>query len=353
MKSDTDIILSFFAFSDRRCTLLSYPQTLLGSGEYQIVGIRYYDGIAHPGEYVSLVREPRNPYDINAIRVDNLRGEKVGHIKATMAKSLAPIMDNGNVHLEGTIPRAGNEYTLPLVLDFFSNNAIPEQAGAAAIAAANLKAELKRRGDNNFRLARDFVPGAQGIAECDIRYNMPGAIDSLISSGIKSISTDALELASNPPLRRRPPIITTPEERVACLEQTLDDMVEYNRKMSDIMFRLIDMISTNAFVSATIQDRVIGSIESVTSSQTAPVARPTVQHTPASDPVILQVSTSGFGADDQSSISAQSITELLTPRWAKGSKKRSSTHSDNDHYGKCCTTEDGLEVTTGCSRQNV
>lgn len=158
MKSDTDIILSFFAFSDRRCTLLSYPQTLLGSGEYQIVGIRYYDGIAHPGEYVSLVREPRNPYDINAIRVDNLRGEKVGHIKATMAKSLAPIMDNGNVHLEGTIPRAGNEYTLPLVLDFFSNNAIPEKAGAAAIAAANLKAELKRRGDNNFRLARDFVP---------------------------------------------------------------------------------------------------------------------------------------------------------------------------------------------------
>jgi SWI/SNF-related matrix-associated actin-dependent regulator of chromatin subfamily A3 len=34
----------------------------------QIVGIRYYTGKAHPGEYVHLVREPSNPYDRNAIR---------------------------------------------------------------------------------------------------------------------------------------------------------------------------------------------------------------------------------------------------------------------------------------------
>ena len=33
---------------------------LVGSGEYQIVGIRYYTGVAHPGEYFVLVREPRN-----------------------------------------------------------------------------------------------------------------------------------------------------------------------------------------------------------------------------------------------------------------------------------------------------
>jgi SWI/SNF-related matrix-associated actin-dependent regulator of chromatin subfamily A3 len=34
----------------------------------QIVGIRYYSGKAHPGEYVHLAREPSNPYDRNAIR---------------------------------------------------------------------------------------------------------------------------------------------------------------------------------------------------------------------------------------------------------------------------------------------
>jgi len=37
------------------------PDHLVGSGEYQIVGIRYYTGVAHPGEFVVLVREPRNP----------------------------------------------------------------------------------------------------------------------------------------------------------------------------------------------------------------------------------------------------------------------------------------------------
>ena len=36
------------------------PDHLVGFGEYQIVGIRYYSGVAHPGEYVVLVREPRN-----------------------------------------------------------------------------------------------------------------------------------------------------------------------------------------------------------------------------------------------------------------------------------------------------
>ena len=82
--------------------------------------------------------------------------EKVGHVKATMAKSLAAIMDNGNARLEGTIPRAGNAYTLPLLLDFYSNNAIPDEA--AATAAENLKAELKRRGDSHFTLSPEFAP---------------------------------------------------------------------------------------------------------------------------------------------------------------------------------------------------
>lgn len=59
------------------------------------------------------MREPRNPYDRNAIRVDNLHGEKVGHIKGTMAQNLAPVMDSqGGVRLEGTIPRKGNAYTV-------------------------------------------------------------------------------------------------------------------------------------------------------------------------------------------------------------------------------------------------
>jgi hypothetical protein len=36
------------------------PDVLVGSGAYQIVGIRYYTGVAHPGEFVNLIREPNN-----------------------------------------------------------------------------------------------------------------------------------------------------------------------------------------------------------------------------------------------------------------------------------------------------
>ena len=39
----------------------------------KIVGIRYYDGTATVGEHVLIRREPSNPYDRNAIRVDNVQ----------------------------------------------------------------------------------------------------------------------------------------------------------------------------------------------------------------------------------------------------------------------------------------
>jgi len=103
--------------------------TLVANLECPIVGIRYYNGVAHPGEFVILVREPHNPYDRNAIRVDNMHGEKVGHIKATSATKLAPIMDRAErllVRIEGTIPRKGSAYNLPLLLEFYSMAATPE-----------------------------------------------------------------------------------------------------------------------------------------------------------------------------------------------------------------------------------
>lgn len=117
---------------------------LLGSMQCTIVGIRYYEGVAHPGEFVHLVREPANPYDRNAIRVDNLAHRKVGHVKATVARALAPVLDqlttavnsnsnnsstntDGNasarIKVDGTIPRRGNEYTQPLQLEFFGRDA--------------------------------------------------------------------------------------------------------------------------------------------------------------------------------------------------------------------------------------
>eukprot|EP00592_Proboscia_alata_P008112 CAMPEP_0194360760 /NCGR_PEP_ID=MMETSP0174-20130528/8167_1 /TAXON_ID=216777 /ORGANISM="Proboscia alata, Strain PI-D3" /LENGTH=951 /DNA_ID=CAMNT_0039132471 /DNA_START=193 /DNA_END=3048 /DNA_ORIENTATION=- len=93
----------------------------VASCTFTIVGIRFYNGVAHEGEFVRLVREPNNPYDRSAVRVDNMNSEKVGHIKREQAAIIAGLMDNANLHLniEGTIPSSGNAYTMPVRVDFY------------------------------------------------------------------------------------------------------------------------------------------------------------------------------------------------------------------------------------------
>ena len=66
-----------------------------------IVGIRYYRGTVNNNEMVSLGREPQNPYDRNAVRVDNVSGVQVGHIKREQARALADVVDHKLARLEG------------------------------------------------------------------------------------------------------------------------------------------------------------------------------------------------------------------------------------------------------------
>ena len=72
-----------------------------GTFRADIVGIRYYKGRVNNREMVSLQREPHNPYDCNAIRVNNIYGVQVGHIKREQAKVLARIVDANKARLEG------------------------------------------------------------------------------------------------------------------------------------------------------------------------------------------------------------------------------------------------------------
>jgi len=50
---------------------------------------------------VALQREPNNPYDKNAVKVNNVNGDQVGHIKKELAAALAGIMDNKLALVEG------------------------------------------------------------------------------------------------------------------------------------------------------------------------------------------------------------------------------------------------------------
>lgn len=50
---------------------------------------------------VALQREPNNPYDKNAVKVNNVNGDQVGYIKKELAAALAGIMDNKLALVEG------------------------------------------------------------------------------------------------------------------------------------------------------------------------------------------------------------------------------------------------------------
>ncbi|KZT19055.1 hypothetical protein NEOLEDRAFT_1142558 [Neolentinus lepideus HHB14362 ss-1] len=87
-----------------------------------IVGVQYYKGLVGHGEEVRLVREPQNRYDRNAIQVKNISGIQVGHIPRQTAASLAPLLDEGLVTVEGVM-RDGNlsgfSYSLSMTLKIY------------------------------------------------------------------------------------------------------------------------------------------------------------------------------------------------------------------------------------------
>jgi len=64
----------------------------VGAIDAKIVGVRYYSGYASMNEKVMVKREPGNPYDSNAIRINNVHGTQIGHIPKTIASKLAPYM---------------------------------------------------------------------------------------------------------------------------------------------------------------------------------------------------------------------------------------------------------------------
>ncbi|XP_053565972.1 helicase-like transcription factor isoform X2 [Bombina bombina] len=93
---------------------------LFGSLRGNVVGLRYYTGVVNNNEMVALQREPSNQYDKNAVKVNNVNGEQVGHIKKELAAALAYIMDTKLAKVEGVVPYgAHNAFTMPVQLSFW------------------------------------------------------------------------------------------------------------------------------------------------------------------------------------------------------------------------------------------
>uniref|UniRef100_A0A8C6W143 Helicase like transcription factor n=1 Tax=Nothobranchius furzeri TaxID=105023 RepID=A0A8C6W143_NOTFU len=77
-------------------------------------------GQVNRGEMVGLVREPQNPYDSNAVKVTNIYGNQVGHIKKELAAAMAYMMDRSLAKVEGVVHTGvNNPFSMPVMLSFW------------------------------------------------------------------------------------------------------------------------------------------------------------------------------------------------------------------------------------------
>ena len=67
-----------------------------------------------------LKRQPDNPYDSNAIKVENLRRAQVGHVKKECSTKLAKVMDRNLARTECLVSGLGNEYVIPLQIKVYA-----------------------------------------------------------------------------------------------------------------------------------------------------------------------------------------------------------------------------------------
>lgn len=75
--------------------------------------------MANAGEHILIRREPGNPYDSNAIRVDNVAGVQIGHIPRKVAEKLAKYIDNRWLRIEGQLAGEKGPFDCPLTLYMF------------------------------------------------------------------------------------------------------------------------------------------------------------------------------------------------------------------------------------------
>ena len=93
--------------------------------------------MANRGECILMRREPGNPYGSNAIRVDNVAGQQIGHIPKGIAAKLAKYMDHGWLFVERRLSGCKGTYDCPLEVSLFGPDPQTDagkQLGAKVIA---------------------------------------------------------------------------------------------------------------------------------------------------------------------------------------------------------------------------
>ena len=92
---------------------------LYGDLDTKIVGVQYYRGFACEGEVILIRREPGNLYDANAIRIDNVNRQQIGHIPRRIAAKLSKYIDDQSLHCEGKLAGAVGQFDCPLIISLY------------------------------------------------------------------------------------------------------------------------------------------------------------------------------------------------------------------------------------------
>jgi SWI/SNF-related matrix-associated actin-dependent regulator of chromatin subfamily A3 len=98
------------------------PMEFYGNLENKIVGVRYYNGVVTPGEMILCRREAGNPYDSNAIRIDNVMRSQIGHLPRNVVKKLAPYLDRNDIILEGVLTGEKGAFDCPVRLYIYGTS---------------------------------------------------------------------------------------------------------------------------------------------------------------------------------------------------------------------------------------
>ncbi|KAK6220366.1 rad5-like protein (SNF2 family domain-containing protein) [Colletotrichum tabaci] len=98
------------------------PRELYGTLDNKIVGVRYYNGYASPGELVICLREPNNQYDRNAIRVCNVIGVQIGHLPRKVVEKLAPYVDRDEIAIEAVLTGEKGMFDCPIRLHIYGTS---------------------------------------------------------------------------------------------------------------------------------------------------------------------------------------------------------------------------------------
>ncbi|EMD91130.1 hypothetical protein COCC4DRAFT_71487 [Bipolaris maydis ATCC 48331] len=95
-------------------------------------------------QHYNYLLEPRDRYDANVIRVDNVQGEQIGHILRGLAAKLAKYMDNGSLLIEAQITGHKGYYECPIELQLYgTDDPIKRQELIAKEAAKQMKKGAK------------------------------------------------------------------------------------------------------------------------------------------------------------------------------------------------------------------